>query len=54
MKFVKESLEPWPPSLMEEMLNQFELEQPLDEHSWEEVQDIMKALWIGYNFKKDI
>ena len=64
MKLVKESLEenwkdtereiePWGQNmeLMDKMLDQFELEQPLDEYSWEQIQDIKTALWIGYNFK---
>ncbi len=27
-----------------------DMDYSLDEHSWEEIQEIKKALWIGYNY----
>jgi hypothetical protein len=45
--------EPWGKDmeLMDKLLDEFEKQYySLDEHSWEEIQEIKKALWIGYNY----
>lgn len=67
MKLVKENLtdwkkiegeiEPWGNNikLMDKMLDEFEKQNySLDEVSWEDINTIKKALWIGYNFKRNI
>jgi len=54
-KLVKESLSqhnPWDNDLMEKMLDEFEQKvRSLDETEWEQIQDIKRALWLGYTFK---
>jgi hypothetical protein len=50
---VESNIEPWGKDmeLMDKLLDEFEKQYySLDEHSWEEIQDIKKALWIGYNY----
>jgi hypothetical protein len=50
---VESNIEPWGKDmeLMDKLLDEFEKQYySLDEHSWEEIQEIKKALWIGYNY----
>lgn len=44
--------DPWPEVLMEKLLDEYEKHKPLDETSWDEIQDVKWALWIGYNVAK--
>ncbi len=47
-------IEDWDDDIMEMLLNEFETQHySLDEHSWDEIQDIKYALWIGYKFIKN-
>ena len=53
-KKTESEIEPWGQSmpLMDKMLDEFEKQNyPLDEESWETINTIKKALWIGYNFR---
>jgi hypothetical protein len=50
---VESNIEPWGKDmeLMDKLLDEFEKQYySLDEHSWEEIQEIKKALWLGYNY----
>ena len=53
-KKVEADIEPWGQNmeLMDKMLDQFEKENySLDDASWEDINAIKHALWLGYNFK---
>ena len=50
---VESNIEPWGKDmeLMNKLLDEFEKQYySLDEHTWEEIQEIKKALWLGYNY----
>lgn len=50
---ILEMNQPWEgdESLMNELLDEFEKEQQsLEDYSWEDIEEIKTALWIGYNF----
>ena len=54
-KETESQLEPWGKNmkLMDELLDEFEEQHgSLEETSWEEIQLIKKALWLGYNSGK--
>ena len=44
----------WDDEIMEKLLDEYEKEQPLDNHTWEKIQEIKTALWIGYKFKNQL
>jgi len=52
---VEKDIEPWGQNmeLIDKLLDEFEKEYySLEEHSWEEIQAIKKALWLGYNYSR--
>ena len=55
-KEIESNIEPWGPEnieLMDKLLDQFEKKYPLEEKSWEEIQEIKNALWIGYKYSME-
>lgn len=50
---VENNIEPWDMNIMDKLLDKFEEKYySLEEHSWEQIQEIKKALWIGYNYRQ--
>ena len=52
---VESNIEPWGKDmvLMDKLLDEFEKQYySLNEHSWEEIQEIKKSLWLGYNYSR--
>ena len=52
---VESNIEPWGKEmeLMDKLVSEFENQyHSLEENTWEEIQAIKKALWIGYTYSK--
>ena len=52
---IESELEPWDMKIMDKLLDEYEKDyESTDDCSWEELMNIKHALWIGYNFNKNV